>query len=141
MPFRFIKAGENKVVSLLAIALTISATAGQSATMGKLVIGTVADQAGAGIPNAVVELLAERDEKLIARAESGPEGRFKIRAEFSAPVKVRVTARGFASMTERVKGPGAELDLGKIRLKVNCSGPGVICDEIVPQTKKPDPKR
>lgn len=104
-------------------------------------IGTVTDPAGAGIPNAVVELLTDGDEKLIFRAESGPDGRFKLHAELSARVKVRVTAQGFTSVTERVKSSRAELDLGNIQLKVNCSEAGVICDEVVPATEKPRPKK
>jgi len=105
-----------------------------------VVRGVVTDEADNPIPNVLIELTCARKGKAapLANTKSNSEGHFQLEATVNEACNVKITAPGFSTalVPIRPSGNSSEMDLGKIRLRVSCSGPGVVCDEVTP-TKEP----
>jgi Carboxypeptidase regulatory-like domain len=106
----------------------------------KIIRGLVTDEANAPLPNALIELNCPK-EKASAQAstKSNADGRFQFEATLHGMCKVKITAPGFSTLLVPIPDSPkrAVTDLGKIRLSVSCSGPGVICDEVTPTEAPP----
>jgi Carboxypeptidase regulatory-like domain len=99
--------------------------------------GSVSDEAGNAIPAAIVELSCVRDGKssVLEHAKSDTNGHFQLEATPDGRCQLKISAPGFAKTSVRLSTSGnhGTTDVGKIQLRVSCSGPGVICDEVTPK--------
>ncbi len=104
----------------------------------RAITGIVVDPANVPINGAVVELLQVRsgnDDRVVLTANTDVAGVFRLKPPASRyKTKVKISAAGFLVTTvsvPKLRGM-SKADLGKIRLGVSCSTPGVICDELRP---------
>jgi hypothetical protein len=125
----------------LAIALSASASDAKPTT----VTAIITDEADSPIQDAVVGLTCTGKRKTSASvtAKSAANGRLEFAAALSGVCNLNVAAPGF---TPTLVGfdtshHGPVMDLGKVRLKISCSGPGVICDQVTPKTRTSETKR
>ncbi len=113
------------------------------AALAKHITGVVTDEADAPIPNAIVELLSvarNGNTNILLRTESDHEGRFKLEGQFSGTLKIKLSARGFVPALVSINNSDM-VDVGKIRMKISCSGPGVVCDEVTPKAQRPSSRK
>jgi hypothetical protein len=118
------------------ILVLLLATFGRCDTKRRAISGTVTDEADAPIPNAVIELQCSQGRKTEIRARdiTNSSGQFRIESTLNGSCSVRVTHSGFSPVLMPVvaSDKSAAVDLGKIRLRVSCSGSDVVCDEVTP---------
>jgi Carboxypeptidase regulatory-like domain len=110
-----------------------------------IIRGLVTDEADAPIPDAVIELNCRQGAKQIAvaSAKSREDGHFQIRERLRGVCKVNISVPGFSDVLIQISESDrrAIVDLGNIRLRLNCKGPGVYCDEVTPvKPEKPNDK-
>lgn len=114
-------------------------TVGPCDARPKAVIGSVTDEADAPLPNVLIELecVQSAEKKVHFSTKSDAQGHFRIEATFRGGCNARISAPGFSAVIIPVpKSRETDVrDLGKVRLRVSCSGPGVICDEVTPNRK------
>ena len=105
----------------------------------KIVRGLVTDDADAPIPNALIELVCVQGEKKITAAsgKSSANGHFQFKTTLRGICKIKISAPGFSDLLVSMADSDgrAVINLGKMHVRVNCSGPGVICDEVTPARK------
>jgi len=120
----------------LAIGALLTASLASSEPRPKLVRGLVTDEADHPLPNVLIEWSCVGKEKPgpLETAKSGADGRFRLEARLEAGCKVKITSPGFSTRLVPIPDSAkrSPIDLGKISLRVSCSGPGVVCDEITP---------
>jgi hypothetical protein len=99
--------------------------------------GLVTDESDTALPNVLVELTCTQNGhvSVLANTKTTSDGRFKLDMTAPNACKIRITAPGFASTLIPIRGSEKRgiVDLGKIRMKITCSGPGVTCDEVTPK--------
>jgi hypothetical protein len=104
--------------------------------------GAITDEAASPLPKVVIQLACHvRGKELtLGRTESKADGRFEFEAVLQHGCELKIVAPGFASVTKPIPDSPrpAIIDVGTVRLRVSCSGPGVICDEATP-TEGPRP--
>ena len=140
------KTGAHQGVPTISLALAISLLGGVRTTGAfdmnrKAIHGVIADQTDSPIPNALVNLSCVHrvHGNTETKTKTGTDGRFRLDSTLPGECRVNIFAPGFLSVVIRVKASGnkAGVDLGKVRLRISCSGPGVICDEVTSKAEPP----
>lgn len=125
-----------RLVALGIVALLSALPATSSSAKLKVLRGVVTDEAESPVPNVVIQLACHvRGKELtLGRALSNADGRFELKVVLQHECELKVTAPGFAPMVRALPDNPrlAIIDVGAVRLRVSCSGPGVICDESTP---------
>jgi hypothetical protein len=121
----------------------IASTAGMEPT---IVTGMITDEANGAIPAAVVEMtcIEKGQPEVRTETKSGEDGRWEIGADIKGRCRLKISAVGFAPVLLGISSPTdrPKIDVGKTRLKVSCSGPGVVCDEVTPgKDSVPEPPK
>jgi hypothetical protein len=100
--------------------------------------GVITDGTNGPIPNAAVELVCTQKGKksVFSTTKSLTDGHFQLEGKPSGTCSIVFAAQGFAPKHVRITKSREETDLGKIQLKLSCSTPGTICDEIEPAGAK-----
>ena len=100
----------------------------------KMIRGIVTDESATPIPNAFIELSCPQKGKGVS-TKSGIDGHFQFEAILYGACKTKIAAPGFSIRVIPISSSDkrAVMDLGKIQLRVSCSGPDVICDEVTPK--------
>ena len=99
--------------------------------------GSVTDEAANPLPKALVEIRCKSKGEVRVAAKTTTEegGRFVVEWDGSGTCALRIELAGFrpAELPVSSGGSGGSLDVGTVRLKIGCSGPGVICDSVTPK--------
>lgn len=105
----------------------------------KIVRGLVTDETDVPIPSALIEVDCSRKEREVTAAsgKSGVDGHFQFKATLGGMCKIKISAPGFSDLLVSIADSDgrAVINLGKMHLRVKCSGPGVTCDEVTPARK------
>ena len=99
-------------------------------------VGIVTDETKHAIPGVHIQVLdgsETRTRKVLMTVDSGMNGSFEIDGVLCTDCYFRLTASGFAARTVKISRHRrqATIDLGKIELKLSCTGPGVYCDDYL----------
>ncbi len=114
----------------------VGGSAQSKASENPIVIkGRTADESGAPHPAASVRLLrpgSDREEDTIAAATSGKDGSFHIQTSSFGPHQLLIEARGRLPKKVELEltRERTEVDVGTVRLDVDCSSPEVQCDDF-----------
>jgi len=129
----------HRLVALFGVAVCYLSTTPRLAAQSRVIRGVVADEASLPVPNAQIELSCARTGHAtkIVSTSSGADGGFQLQAILLGPCKVNIAAPGFASVLIPISGSNrhAPVDLGTIRLRISCSGPGVSATKLLPQKR------
>jgi hypothetical protein len=90
--------------------------------------GVIVDPAGAPIEGATVKLV--RSNAVLESTTSQRSGNFILRTANFDHGELQVSARGFHTETVKLTGTVGEVDVGKLRLKIDCSSPDALCDDF-----------
>lgn len=110
--------------------------AGRTWCSDRAVRGAITDEADNALPNALVETRCKGQSKtqVVSSGKTDERGAFVLRWDDAKACTVRVELAGFRPVELALRSAGATgaLDIGTLRLKVGCSGPGVVCDSVTP---------
>jgi hypothetical protein len=125
----------NQRKALLLLFAAVLVVVGATTCQGKalLVYGVVVDWADGPIRDADLDLqCTSRGEKTLTKAKTERDGHFKLDVVLSGVCSLMIAAPGFAARNVRLSSSDnrAEKDLGKIRLKLSCTAPGALCDNM-----------
>jgi len=129
------------ILTLAAIILIAGFATSPSAAKSRLVRGVVTDEANLPVPNAPIQLSCARTGHVtkVVSTLSRADGGFQFQITLRGVCKVSIDAPGFAPILISISGSDKRktVDLGPIRLRISCAGPGVTCDQVTPANAKP----
>jgi Carboxypeptidase regulatory-like domain len=107
-----------------------------SAAQSRVIRGVVTDAANSAVPNAAVELSCAQmgHAATVVNTSSKVDGSFEFQNTLIGVCKISIVAPGFTSALISISSSekSEPVDVGRIRLRISCKGPGVICDEVYP---------
>ena len=130
-----------RLVALFGAAVYFLSATERLAAQSRVVRGVVTDEANLPVPNTHVELSCARTGHAtkIVSTSSRADGGFQLQAMLLGECKASIAAAGFAPVIIPIRGSNKHtpVDLGTIRLRISCTGLGVVCDEVTPAKAKP----
>jgi hypothetical protein len=130
-----------KLFTLTALILLVPLAAGPSAAQSRVVRGVVTDEANAPVPSAAVKLSCARTGRAprVLSTTSKADGGFQFQTRLIGACKVSIAAPGFVPILISISSSDKSepVDLGTLRLRISCEGPGVTCDQVTPAKTKP----
>jgi hypothetical protein len=123
------------VLAAVTITVALGGAVQHATNEPRTVRGTVVDPAGAPVACAVVRLIHHEREKkpaTVATVDSDRTGAFRLATSTSGRHEVEITFRGMRTTIVglEISANRKDIDVGTVRLKLDCSDPGAICDDF-----------
>ena len=133
------------LAGVLVVCCGLAVAAQRPGPMPLLLKGTVVDPSGAPVSSALVRLVhveGGQEGSLVAKTTSTQSGTFRLQTSSVGAHHLVVEAKGLRTVTVSVEltPEKSEVDMGQIRLGVDCSAEGAMCDDFglsAPQRRQP----
>jgi len=131
----------RRLVLLFGAAVYFISATPRVAAQSSFIRGVVTDEASLPVPNTRIELRCARTGHTtkIVSTSTRADGAFQLLTRLRGVCKVNIAAPGFSPVLILIRSSvnHAPVDLGTIRLRISCTGPGVVCDEVAPAKANP----
>ena len=126
-----------RMLMLLSVLLLTKSTNGADTPL--IVTGRVVTPAGGPWDGVKVQLLLidGPKESIVSMIITDSEGAFQLAGSQRGAYRVKLTPwkEKIVLIPLGNQSPGSKVDLGVIKIMINCSDPGVFCDEIKPRER------